>query len=100
MTEVREVWKDIPQYEGLYQVSNFGRVWSVRSQKVLKPRLSHGYERVALYARNGKIKDELIHRLVGLAFIPNPNHLPQINHIDQNKSNNREKTRAKASLVK
>ena len=89
MTEVREVWKDIPHYEGLYQVSSLGRVWSIRSQKYLKPLETNGYLRVALYGRNGKAKKELIHRLVGMAFIPNPENKPQINHLNEIKYDNR-----------
>lgn len=84
----REIWKDCKGYEGKYQVSNQGRVWSVKSQKYLKPWLnSNGYWAVQLMAPNGKRKDELVHRLVALAFIENPNNLPQVNHKDENKQN-------------
>ena len=83
-----EIWKDCKGYEGKYQVSNQGRIWSVKSQKYLKPWLnSSGYWAVQLMAPNGKRKGELVHRLVALAFIDNPNNLPQVNHKDENKQN-------------
>lgn len=89
MLENKEIWKDCKGYEGRYQVSNKGRVWSVVSQKYLKPWImSSGYKQVIFMCKNGKRKNELIHRLVALAFIDNPTGLPQVNHIDENKQNN------------
>lgn len=88
MLENSEIWKDIKGYEG-YQVSNLGRVWSVRSQSYLKGAINHGgYQSVQMKANNGKFKREYVHRLVALAFIPNPAGLPQVNHKDENKINN------------
>lgn len=97
---MREIWKDIPDYEGLYQVSNLGRVKSLEryvkhlsgSMKLLKERIlviikNGGYYRVTLSKNNIK-KAKTIHRLIGESFIPNPNNLPFINHIDGNKLNN------------
>ncbi len=92
-----EIWKDIEGYEGLYQVSNLGRVKRMRfinkntniekerikSQKIRKD----GYLEVALY-KNGKGKYIQVHRLVAKSFIPNPKKLPQVNHIDGIKTNN------------
>lgn len=66
-----EIWKDVPGYAGTYQVSNFGRVKSLR--KVLKADLRKGYLYISL--RNKKFN---IHRLVAIAFIPNPGNLPEI----------------------
>ena len=86
-----EIWKDIEGYEGKYQVSNLGRVKSIRygKEKILSPSISNqGYIQVNL-CKNGKQKWCLIHRLVALAFIPNPNNLPQINHRDEDKTNNK-----------
>ena len=84
-----ELWMDIPHYDGLYQISNYGRVWSVRSQKVLKPiNGDHGYLVVNLYNKYGKQKTEKIHRLVALCFVDNPNNFGCVNHIDENKLNN------------
>lgn len=89
-----EIWKDIPGYEGLYQVSNLGNVRSLNYNKtgeikLLKPFTSHNGYRIVSLSNNGKLKGYTIHRLVANAFIPNPNNLPQVNHIDENKTNNR-----------
>lgn len=89
----KQFWKDIPGYEGLYQVSNTGRVRSLnyngtRKTKVLKQGTNKdGYKRIKLY-KDGKFKVYLVHRLVALAFIPNPNNYPIINHKDENRWNN------------
>lgn len=99
---MEEIWKDIPNYEGWYQVSNLGRVRSLdryvngnkitcekqkMKGKILKPvRDKLGYLRVSL-KQNTKTKTFLVHRLVAIAFIPNPNNLPYVNHIDENTSN-------------
>lgn len=88
MMENKEIWKDCKGYEGLYQVSNLGRVWSVRKQRCIKPwKDSRGYLTLELVALNGKRKTEKVHRLVAIAFIENPNGLPQVNHKDENKEN-------------
>ena len=85
---MREEWKDIKGYEGKYQVSNLGRVYSFYKKNCLKPgKCKDGYLIVRLY-KNGKGKPFYIHKLVALHFIPNPNNFPQINHRDENKSNN------------
>ena len=102
-----EIWKDIPGYEGLYQVSSLGRVKKLdtylvdkngkryhRKGRILKPntwkqktRLSTNRKVVDLY-KNGRRKTFRIHRLVAIAFIPNPDKKPDINHIDGNGENN------------
>lgn len=88
MLENKEVWKDIKGYEG-YQISNYGRVWSAKSQRILKGGINNsGYHFVQMKAKNGKFKREYIHRLVAMAFIPNPDNLPQVNHKDEDKANN------------
>lgn len=80
--------KDIAGYEGLYAVTSCGKVWSYRNEKFLKPkREKSGYLHVDLY-KNGQMKSYKIHRLVAMAYIPNPDNLPQINHKDENKTNN------------
>lgn len=91
-----EVWKNINGYEGLYQISNNGRVKSLpklagkswRKEKILKTYLDKdGYVKVILCKEN-KTKFLSVHRLIAEAFIPNPNEFPQINHKDENKQNN------------
>ena len=85
---MKEIWKDIKGYEGLYQVSSFGRVKRVTTGRILKgSNDSIGYLLVILYKNNiGSTKK--IHRLVAEAFIPNPDNKPQVNHIDEDKTNN------------
>lgn len=89
----KQIWKDIEGFEGLYQVSNTGRVRSLNylhtgKTKVMKQNTDKdGYRNITL-KNNNKCKTYFIHRLVALAFIPNPLNLPQVNHIDENKTNN------------
>jgi hypothetical protein len=82
-----EVWKDIEGYEGLYQVSNSGRIKSVKNNIIRKPRIARGYLYVNL-SKSGKKKTYKIHRLVAQHFIPNPNNYPCVNHKDEDKLNN------------
>ena len=84
-----EIWKDIKGYEGLYQVSNLGRVKSLKFDRelILKYRIVENYNAVVLYA-NSKPKPWRVHRLVALMFIGNPNRAQQVNHKDFNRSNN------------
>lgn len=102
---MEEIWKDIEGYEGLYQVSNLGRVrsldrvvqqlnrWGKYQSRfyrgcVLNPGVTHdNYQSVSL-TRQGKSASYSVHRLVAQAFIPNPDSLPQVNHKDENPSNN------------
>lgn len=94
MSEI-EIWKDIPEYENLYQVSNFGKVKSLNyrrsgKERILKPSNDgKGYVIVDLY-KNGEKKHFKVHQLVALAFIPNDNPIEkiEINHKDENKQNN------------
>ena len=91
-----EEWRSIPGYEGLYEVSSYGRVKSLEryksnnggiqliKERILKPNnTKKGYLTVQI--RNKKFK---VHRLVALTFIPNPENLPQVNHKDEDKTNN------------
>lgn len=84
---MKEIWKNIKEYEGLYQISNFGNVKSIRSNKILKVNKSNEYDMVTLF-KNGKRKFLYIHRLVAENFIKNPNKLECVNHKDENKKNN------------
>jgi hypothetical protein len=96
-----EIWRDIEEYKGFYQVSNLGRVRSldrnvscfkdrqgVVDGRILIPKKSRvGYLRVNLSV-SSKVKTRNIHRLVANAFIPNPENKDQINHLDGDKTNN------------
>lgn len=98
----KEIWKDIVDYEGLYQVSNLGRIKTLSKNKVTPDgrvgktkekimQINHnnwGYCTIAL-SKKGKKKRFRIHRLVAEAFIDNPNNYKEINHIDCNKDNNK-----------
>ena len=84
-----EIWRNISGYEGIYQVSNKGRVRSIRDGKILilKPCKRNGYLMIGL-RKNGAHKNFQVHRLVAQAFIPNPENKPMVDHIDTNKLNN------------
>lgn len=85
-----EQWKSIEEYKETYEISNFGRVKNIKTRNVLKNRTDKdGYLDIALF-KNGKRKRFKIHRLVAQAFIPNPKNLPQVNHMDEDKQNNRD----------
>ena len=80
--------KDVVGYEGLYAVTSCGRVWSYRNERFLTPgHDKDGYFQVNLY-KNGKRKTYKVHRLVAETYLPNPENLSQINHKDENKTNN------------
>lgn len=85
---MKEIWKDIPKWEGLYQVSNLGRVKSVRKDKVKIPDMNGaGYARVQL-CDGARRKRFFIHRLVALLFVPGYFKNAQVNHIDMDRTNN------------
>lgn len=85
---MNEIWKDIKDYPN-YMVSNLGNVKNIKTGKILKNRKNtKAYLYVGL-CKNGKVKQYLVHRLVAEHFIPNPDNLPQIDHINTNKIDNR-----------
>lgn len=91
---MQEIWKDIQGYEGLYKISNLGNVKSMNYArrgyaKILTPKKNNCGRLWVELTNCGNKKQFLIHRLVAMAFIPNPNNYPQINHIDENPQNNK-----------
>ena len=84
-----EIWCPIKGFEGLYEVSDKGRVRSLKfgKERILKPGRNTGYLLVCLY-KNGEKKWCKVHRLVAKTFIPNPDNLPEVNHKDEDKENN------------
>lgn len=87
-----EVWKDIPEYEGLYKISSLGRTISSYTRKILSPTRSglKGKDYYAITLVKGGVKKRFhVHKLVALAFIPNPNNFPCINHINTDRYDNR-----------
>lgn len=87
-----EIWRDVPGWDGVYQISNMGRMKSFKvdpSGKVMSLRNKTGdYIRVVLQKHGRKPKTVLVHRLVAKVFIPNPLNLPVVNHKDCDKQNN------------
>lgn len=90
---MQETWKDIPGYEGSYQVNNYGNVRSLnynnngKTKNISQHKHKTGYLTVIL-CKNSEKKTKNVHRLVALSFLPNPNNYPCVNHIDGNKENN------------
>lgn len=82
-----EEWRDVVGYEGLYIVSSLGRVYNIKTKRILNNIDYYGYNKVALY-KDGEQRRHFIHRIVANAFIPNEYNLPQVDHIDTNRSNN------------
>lgn len=79
--------KDIPGYEGKYAITEDGKVWSYKNNIFLTPILKKGY--YCVYLCDGKSsKEKKIHRLLALTYIPNPENLPVVDHIDRNRTNN------------
>ena len=81
-----EIWADVPGYNGTYQVSTMGRV---RGRKILKPDHTKDGYLLAQLCKDGKRQKVRINRLVAIAFIPNPDGLPQVNHKNEIKTDNR-----------
>ena len=88
-----EIWKPVRNYEGLYEVSNLGRVKSLNYKRTGKERIlkagksGNGYLQVNLY-KDGNREQPLVHRLVATAFLDNADNLPEVNHKDEDKTNN------------
>ena len=90
---MQEIWRDIPDYEGLYQVSNLGRVKSLnynhtKSERVLCNKKHKSKYLTVTLCKDGCKKNKSIHVLVATAFIQNNNNYPCVNHLDGDKGNN------------
>lgn len=95
-----EEWRPIKDYEGLYEVSSFGRIKSLdryannqgkmqfRPERILKLNTKKTGHQLVVLCKSGKTKAVSVHRLVAFAFIPNPENKPEVDHIDTNASNN------------
>lgn len=83
------IWKYVVGYEDFYKISEFGDILNVKTNKIRKtrPNTKHGYIDIDLY-KNGKCRWKRVHRLVAEAFVPNPDNLPIVMHLDNNKQNN------------
>jgi hypothetical protein len=81
------VYKNVIGYEGVYEVSEYGDIKRISKSKILKPQIVKGYHKLSL-CQKSITKQHSVHRLVALAFIPNPLNKEQVNHIDGNKLNN------------
>ena len=98
---MEEIWRDIKGYEGKYQISNTGNVkslertvWNGRGYRIVPEKILEGYDNGEGYLyvtlwKDGKDKKYRINRLVAQAFLENPNSLPEVNHKDEDKTNNR-----------
>jgi hypothetical protein len=88
---LNEIWKDIPEFESYYQVSNLGNLKSYKGNKngrILKNNNKYGSYLSVFLCINGKKRSTRMHRIVAETFIPNPDNLPEVNHIDGNRQNN------------
>lgn len=92
---MKDIWKDIPEYEGFYRASRFGEIKSlprngtVKNEKILKGGIDGGGYRIFNLSKEGKNCTKTLHRLIATTFIQNPLNLPEVNHINGNKLDNR-----------
>lgn len=88
---MKEMWKSIPGYENHYQVSNLGKVASLTKGRLnrMSPSVdSRGYFKITLF-QNGLRKTLKVHRLIAMCFVDNPENFPEVNHINEDKLDNR-----------
>ena len=86
MDNLKEEWKQIPLLPD-YLISNKGIIINIKTKRIIKHQIKKGYHRVDLKTIDGR-KNLFVHRLVAMAYIPNPENKPQINHINGNKADN------------
>jgi hypothetical protein len=87
-----EIWRIVKGYKskyGCYRVSNLGRVKNGLGKELFKRKSKKGYMTVRMILIGGQEKNSQLHRVVAMAFIPNPDQLPQVNHLDGDKTNNK-----------
>ena len=87
VSQMKEVWKNVVGYEGLYMVSNYGKVKNAKGELRKTYKDSAGYVTITL-CKDGKTSRKLLHRVVAEAFLQNENKFPQVNHKDEVKENN------------
>lgn len=92
--KMEEIWKDYPQFEGLYQVSNFGRVKSLnyhreKRESILNPIIDIGGYEIVKLCKDGKVYPHRVHLMVASVYVQNPENKPYVDHIDTNRRNNR-----------
>lgn len=81
--------RDIPGFEGRYAATSCGKIWSYKYKKFLQPCGEENNYQIVMLWDNGKGRCFYVHRLVAMAWLPNPDNLPEVNHIDEHKDNNR-----------
>jgi len=84
---MKEIWKDVPLFEGLYKVSNLGKIKSIKNNKEIGFKGKDNYIKVSLY-NSGSLLSTHVHHLVARLFVPNPDNKPCVNHKDFNRQNN------------
>lgn len=90
-----EIWKQMKGFEGYYEVSNFGNIKSlprngtIKKERILKGGIDLGGYKIHNLAKSGKYSTKTAHRLIAISFIPNPKNLPEVNHINGIKTDNR-----------
>lgn len=85
---MKETWKDIKDYKGLYKVSSCSRILGIKYNRILKQRLKRGYSNICL-CKNGIKREYRVHRILAIAFISNPDNKPYINHKNGIRDDNR-----------
>lgn len=86
--KITEEWRNVVGYEGLYAVSSWGRIQNLKNKTIYPIDYSKNYYRTVLLMKNFEVKSYPVHRIVAMAFIPNPDNLPVVNHIDGIKCHN------------
>lgn len=87
---MKEIWKEVPGYDGHYLASNLGRIKSLYSNSIMKPYLMpNGYLHIRLtITGTHKCKDDYVHRIIAKTFLENPNNYKEVNHINEDKTDN------------